>query len=1003
MATWGIFRVIIILYLFNRLQREKKIANLQGSSGQDFPVQPVVFLFKCIEKMGKKDNPYYSRNIGPKKFRSRYIKKKDEDPDFSAVHSASGNSHQVTTVDTDDYWNPSEPRTSVAGESYYDKHFKLKELLEEIVRMDENPFIALRYLGHFEDLSDKHESQEGQEKKRDSINPGRGKLLLEKDLYRYIKRIRNLEDCYFEDFGSYLKDVIGDPKNIQIINEAVKQHHSEDLKKIIILFSPFWIRRPQTWDSKDSGTIIDHLFVQYKVPAFLYKGWYYSWDRMSYKWLIWFLLFAQGGSLKKAGRLFKWRLTPRFQKFLLEIAENRTPLEACAEAEIRRLGGNEVDVRCILGNHAFLIDPTEYSSHKAHFTFWQNTISWIIKHSQYLSEDNYNWCLQWAMHEYTEAEREGRGFSWKGRTLRNVSQLSNEYYHLTVRENRPNNLSWSSSHFDWEYENDDNTKWTFTELTSSKELMEEGSAMHHCVASYDGRCSSGYSAIFSMRQNGVRIATVEIDSGECVLISASGPYNSKPSEEVRDVIAQWLEIASSLTEENAMRKLSIRAKRKLERLFIKLGIDSINGNDSAGNTPLHLVVEGRDIQSIRLLIKAGADVNKKNHKGITPLALAVRMQLAGVIGLLIDAGADINEKILTINEIRISYLGYAVRVGDLATIKCILSYLDSIREDEFSDCVWYAATKKKTDYLKVIIDQALRLRPLVLEHAMSKMLMKNELKIVNKLYSAGVKPNINFIYNSLIERNALDITKKAIEKTLLGYWFDMKTLHEIVKVDHCSHALLQMYSNTIPKSANNMNKYEEKYEILSHSIGFLNPTLLHFIIADGINIQDEDNNGNNLLHITANGGRYDVINYLFDNYPKTKSLINNKNNMGETPLFLFLSNNFYCSSSDIKQLIRFFELGADIQTIAKNGETLLHLVVSLGNESMLEFLIEKMKTYLNARNKSGDTPLHYAVMYSDIKNIDLLLKAGADPNVRNNSGQIPLDLSQSDEVMELFS
>ena len=49
------------------------------------------------------------------------------------------------------------------------------------------------------------------------------------------------------------------------------------------------------------------------------------------------------------------------------------------------------------------------------------------------------------------------------------------------------------------------------ELTTSETLQEEGCAMRHCVAGYDGDCHRGRSHIFSVRDaEGNRISTLEL-------------------------------------------------------------------------------------------------------------------------------------------------------------------------------------------------------------------------------------------------------------------------------------------------------------------------------------------------------------------------------------------------------------------------------------------------------------------------------------------------------------
>ncbi|XP_059132643.1 NF-kappa-B inhibitor beta isoform X2 [Peromyscus eremicus] len=60
-----------------------------------------------------------------------------------------------------------------------------------------------------------------------------------------------------------------------------------------------------------------------------------------------------------------------------------------------------------------------------------------------------------------------------------------------------------------------------------------------------------------------------------------------------------------------------------------------------GHTPLHVAVIHKDVEMVRLLRNAGADLNKPEPTcGRTPLHLAVEAQAATVLELLLKAGAD---------------------------------------------------------------------------------------------------------------------------------------------------------------------------------------------------------------------------------------------------------------------------------------------------------------------------------------------------------------------------
>lgn len=70
-----------------------------------------------------------------------------------------------------------------------------------------------------------------------------------------------------------------------------------------------------------------------------------------------------------------------------------------------------------------------------------------------------------------------------------------------------------------------------------------------------------------------------------------------------------------------------------------IDIDEENGSD--GDTALHQAVIVHAYETVELLIKYGADVNKRRRcDGFTPLMLATKYQDENVLQLLLQKGAD---------------------------------------------------------------------------------------------------------------------------------------------------------------------------------------------------------------------------------------------------------------------------------------------------------------------------------------------------------------------------
>ncbi|OZH54327.1 hypothetical protein AFK68_11665 [Hydrocoleum sp. CS-953] len=170
-----------------------------------------------------------------------------------------------------------------------------------------------------------------------------------------------------------------------------------------------------------------------------------------------------------------------------------------------------------------------------------------------------------------------------------------------------------------------------------------------------------------------------------------------------------------------------------------------------------------------------------------------------------------------------------------------------------------------------------------------------------------------------------------------------------------------------------------KYSLLHEAVALGNKNLIELLIANGVDINIQDEDGNTALH------------YGKDNQEITQLLIANganvnaKNKEGNTSLH---------QTENLKVAQLLITNGADINAQNKWGFTPI-FTTSKSVAKLLFTQGENLKlTKVNAKDYDGSTPLHYAKL---TKLIVILIEDGADVNARDNYGETPLHYARDNQ------
>lgn len=322
----------------------------------------------------------------------------------------------------------------------------------------------------------------------------------------------------------------------------------------IARFSNDYVRELALWKpqshniQRQFSSLLQHLFVIYPMPDFLESVWLQNGSSTHRKWYI---QLAKGESVRQLGGL-PLNFTKRMMHEFLQAPNYCTVPEALRYAQTVGFGGDERFAwyvnRSLLGRNNFVNDE-----------FWQTVIAFFAKISMFDYEQFDVVCdyikIQKYGQEYPENYRRlvrelpaQPNFEMKGRTVESLLRQTQEWHTSLTKTRRKQELRWTKSMIkdvEFVFGTDYKEKvYTFTELLTTTQLTVEGTAMHHCVASYDTACLNGRSAIFSLttlthETKPMRLATIEVALGSRQIVQIKGKYNAKVETSTMELINRW--------------------------------------------------------------------------------------------------------------------------------------------------------------------------------------------------------------------------------------------------------------------------------------------------------------------------------------------------------------------------------------------------------------------------------------------------------------------------------
>ena len=161
--------------------------------------------------------------------------------------------------------------------------------------------------------------------------------------------------------------------------------------------------------------------------------------------------------------------------------------------------------------------------------------------------------------------------------------------------------------------------------------------------------------------------------------------------------------------------------------------------------------------------------------------------------------------------------------------------------------------------------------------------------------------------------------------------------------------------------------------------------IVSLLLKNGADVDSRDTDGRTALSSAAELGNTKVLEILLG----AKARVEHKDSAGATALCLA------AASGSVESVQRLLEFGARLNTADSKGKTPIMYALDNGKTQVAVDLAALPELDVNRADGQGNTALHYAAKAGDERSVGALIRAKANPKLKNIKSQTPLDLAPS--------
>ena len=423
----------------------------------------------------------------------------------------------------------------------------------------------------------------------------------------------------------------------------------------------------------------------------------------------------------------------------------------------------------------------------------------------------------------------------------------------------------------------------------------------------------------------------------------------------QDSVSILLEVGSNpnIADNDGITCLQAAVKEAFRKKVINTIINhgaNVNAKNKDNRTALITACARGNKDAINGLLGAGADPKIVDANNDTCLHEAVMSGCnTSVLQSIIDHGADVNAT----NKNRVAILSIACQMGNVDAINVLLKAgADPTVTDAEGDTYLHYAVRE--DYsnkvIQTIINNGADVNAANENNVTALMIAceKGNVEAMNVLLNAEADPNIvDDCCDTCLQKAVRAGSNKEVLKTIINYGADVNAMNN----DNRTALMISCENGNI-----------DALNELLNAGG--NPNITH---------SDEDT----CLHKAISAGcNKEILQALIDHGAD----VNVTDEYNVTPLMIA------CEMGNVRAMNVFLNVGADPDIADDFGDTCLQMAIRAGcNKDDLQAIINHSAD-VNAQNKNNRTALMIVCKMGNLDAVNMLLNAGADPNISDADG-----------------